>query len=112
MQWPAPTNVTELQSFLGSVNYLWKFIPYLSDLRQPLQELLKSNSEFLWTPVHEKTLDNIKEAICKDITLQVFDSDLPLYIETDASKKGIGAIMLQPEKMTKDTSNMGIPNNL
>ena len=48
-QWPTPTNVTELQSFLGSVNYLCNFIPYLSDLRQPLQGLLKSNSEFLWT---------------------------------------------------------------
>ena len=31
-QWPTPTYVTELQSFLGSVNYLYKFIPYLSDL--------------------------------------------------------------------------------
>ena len=32
-QWPTPTNVKELQSFLGSVNYLSKFIPYLSDFR-------------------------------------------------------------------------------
>ena len=38
-KWPTPTNVKELQSFLGSVNYLSKFIPYLSDFRQPLQEL-------------------------------------------------------------------------
>ena len=36
-QWPTPTCITELQSFLGSVSYLCKFIPYLSDLRQPLQ---------------------------------------------------------------------------
>ena len=50
-QWPTPTNVTELQSFLGSVNYLCKFIPYLSDLRQPLQGLLKSDSEFLWSMI-------------------------------------------------------------
>ena len=45
--WPSPTNTTELQSFLGSVNYLCKFIPYLLDLCQPLQELLKSSNEFV-----------------------------------------------------------------
>ena len=102
-QWPTPTNVTELQSFLGSVNYLCKFIPYLLDLRQPLQGLLKSHSEFIWTQVHDKAFENLKQAICKDITLQFFDSDLPLYIEADASQKGIGAIMLQPDKNHKNT---------
>ena len=54
----------------------------------------------------------VKEAICKDITLRFFDADLPLYIEVDASKKGIGAVMLQADKNTKNTSNDSIPNNL
>ena len=111
-QWLTPTCVTELQSFLGSVNYLCKFIPYLSDLRQPLQELLKSNNEFYWTQVLEKAFNQLKEAIAKDVTLQFFNQDLPLYIEVDASKKGIGAVMLQPDKNTKNTSNVQIPNNL
>ena len=97
-QWPTPTCVTELQSYLGSMNYLCKFIPYLSDLRQPLQELLKSNNEFYWTQVHKKAFNQLKEAIAKDVTLQFFNQDLPLYIEGDASKKGIGAVMLQPDK--------------
>ena len=110
--WPTPTNTTELQSFLGSVNYLCKFIPYLSDLRQPLQELLKSSNEFVWTHVNEAAFSQVKEAIWKDITLRFFDADLPLYIEVDASKKGIGAVMLQPDKNTKNTSNDAIPNNL
>ena len=111
-QWPTPTNITELQSFLGSVNYLCKFIPYLSDLRQPLQGLLKSDREFLWTQIHDKAFNNLKQAICKDITLQFFDSDLSLYIKADASQKGIGAIMLQPDKKCKNTSTTEIPNNL
>ena len=111
-QWPTPPNVTELQSFLGSVNYLCKFIPYLSDLRQPLQGLLKSNSEFIWTQVYDKVFENLKQAICKDITLQFFDSDLPLYIEADTSQKGIRAVMLQPDKSHKNTSKSEIPNNL
>ena len=111
-QWPTPTNVTELQSFLGSVNYVCKFIPYLSDLRQPLQGFLKADNKFLWTPVHDKAFNNLKQAICKDIALQFFDSDLPLYIEADASQKGIGAVMLQPDKKCKNTSTTEIPNNL
>ena len=110
--WPTPTNTTELQSFLGSVNYLCKFIPYLSDLCQPLQELLKKSNEFVWTHVHDAAFSQVKEAICKDITLRFFDADLPLYIEVDASKKGIGAVMLQLDKNTKNTSNEIIPNNL
>ena len=111
-QWPTPTSVTELQSFLDSVNYLCKFIPYLSDLRHPLQGLLKSDSKFLWTQVNDKAFKNLKQAICKDIALQFFDFDLPLYIEVDASQKGFGSIMLQPDKKCKNTSTTGIPNNL
>ena len=110
--WPTHTITTELQSFLGSVNYLCKFIPYLSDLHQPLQELLKSSNEFVWTHVHDTAFSQVKEAICKDIMLRFFDADLPLYIEVDASKKGIGAVMLQPDKNAKNTSNDTVPNNL
>ena len=52
--WPVPQNVTELQSFLGSINYLSHFIPGLSQLRKPLQALVKKNSEFVWTTAHDK----------------------------------------------------------
>ena len=99
-------------SFLGSVNYLCKFISYLSDLRQPSQELLKSKNEFYLTKVHEKAFNQLKEAIVKDVTLQFFNQDLPAYIEVDANKKGIGAVVLQPDKNTKNTSSVQIPNNL
>ena len=40
-EWLTPTNIKQLQPFLGSVNYLSKFIPFLSTHRKPLQELLK-----------------------------------------------------------------------
>ena len=49
---PTPTNVKELQSFLGSVSYLSRFIPELSCLRAPLQPLVRNNSEFLWLQTH------------------------------------------------------------
>ena len=44
--------------------------------------------------------------------IRFFDADLPLYIEVDASKKGIGVVMLQPDKNTENTSSTDIPKNL
>ena len=73
---------------------------------------MKSDSEFLWTQVHDKAFKNLKQAICKDITLKFFDSDLPLYVEADANQKGIAAVMLQPDKKCKNTSTTEISNNL
>ena len=78
--WPQPKNVKELQSFLGSVNYLSKFIPYLSSFRKPLQDLLKSGNEFVWLKIHDKAFNTLKNAILKDVTLKYFDTGLPIYV--------------------------------
>ena len=109
--WLQPKNVKELQSFLGSVNYLSKFIPSLSSFRKPLQDLFKHSNEFVWLKVHDKAFKTLKNAIVKDVTLKSFDSNLPIYIETDASKKGIGVVMLQPNNSVENTSCMEVPNN-
>ena len=52
-QWPTPTNHKELQSFLVTVNYLSRFLAFLSDLHVPLQALLKKGTKFIWTLVHQ-----------------------------------------------------------
>ena len=112
---PIPTNIKELQSFLGSVNYLSKFIPYLSTQRKPLQDLLKQcavDTEFLWLDNHIDTFNKLKTAICKDFTLKYYDSSLPIFIECDASKKGIGVVMLQLDSAIENTSKSDVPNNL
>ena len=109
-EWPIPTNIKELQSFLGSVNYLSKFIPFLSTNRKPLQELLKqSENDFIWQDHHTEAFNTLKAAICKDVTLKYFDSSIPIYIECYASKKGIGVVMLQPK--TGVLCEQGINNN-
>ena len=113
--WPVLTNIKELQSFLGSVNYLSKFIPYLSRQRKPLQDLLKQShvdAEFLWLDTHTEAFNKLKTAICKDVTLKYFDSSLPINIECDASKKGIDVVMLQPDSAIENTSKSDVSNNL
>ena len=96
-QWPTPTNCKELQSFLGTVNYLSQFLAFLSDLHAPLQSLLKKDTEFVWMPVHQKAFDEIKLHVSNDVKLQFYDSSKPLYTEVDTSKKGIDAVMLQED---------------
>ena len=48
----------------------------------------------------------------KDVTFKYFDSSLPIYTETDASKKGIGVVMLQPDNSVENTCHTEVPNNL
>ena len=54
--WPIPSNVKELQSFLRSVNYVSLFVPELSSLRTPLQPLVKTNTDFIWLKSHTEAL--------------------------------------------------------
>ena len=47
-----------------------------------------------------------------DVMLKYFNSNLPIYIKTDASKEGIGVVMLQPDDSVENTSCTEVPNNL
>ena len=95
---PAPTNVTELQEFLGMVTYLSPFIHGLSTLTTPLRELLKKDANFTWNASYESTFEQIKEAVVSDTTLRYFDPSLPVTIQVDASQVGLGAALLQNGK--------------
>ena len=105
-EWPTLTNVKELQAFLGSVNYLSRFIPQLSCWRTPLQPLVRNNSEFLWLQTHTDAFEKIKCAISDDCFLQFNDVSHPLLIEWDAPKKDLVCILLQP--MDKNMTNCDI----
>ena len=93
------------------MNYLFKFIPYLSDFRRSLQELLKEN-EFCWMSIHDGAFKKLKCAIIKDMMLKYFDANLSIYIETDASKKGIGVVHMQPNPNVQNMSKTTVANNL
>ena len=110
---PIQTNLTELTSFLGSVNYLSRFIPELSALWQLLQSLVKENTEYIWLPQHTDAFEKIKDAVSQDCLLQFYVVSRPLFIECDASKKGLGCILLQPvsEMNEKDIVNASKMND-
>ena len=95
---PAPTNVTELRSFLGLANQLAHFMPDLSQLTSRLRELLKKDVAYLWLPEHQKDFEAVKKLLCSDMITKPFDPMLPTELYTDASRlHGLGAALVQRE---------------
>ena len=92
---PTPTDVASLRRFLGMANYLSKFVPNMSSLAEPLRELVKHNTDFVWTPECRRALDDIRQAISHAATLRYFDPRERPIIQCDASMNGLGAVLTQ-----------------
>lgn len=100
MDMKPPTTVKELQSFLGVVNYLSRFSPHISELTAPLRPLLKKENQFAWYPSHQQAFNSLKAELSSTRILKYFDETKPLFLEVDASGRGLGAALLQ--KCEKD----------
>ena len=93
-QAPRPENTTQLRAFLGMVNYHGKFIRNLSSILQPLNQLLQRNQEFTWSPQCEEAFNKAKYSLTSSNVLVLYDPNLPVVLECDASQYGIGAVIL------------------
>ena len=90
-----PKTETELKSFLGMVNYLGWYTPALADLRPPLDRLYKKDTAWRWDPEHQRAFNGIKSVIISLPVLAYFDAKQEHTIQCDASKQGLGAVLLQ-----------------
>ncbi|KAK9528348.1 hypothetical protein VZT92_012518 [Zoarces viviparus] len=90
---PAPTNVKELQAFLGLFNYYGRFVPQQSTVLAPLYRLLRGQVIWKWTEVEQVVFVKCKELLTSDRVLAHYDPSLPLTLACDASAYGIGAVV-------------------
>ena len=70
----------------------------MANICAPLRPLLKHDKEWKWEDEHEKTFEKIKEAIKQLTELKHFKRDLPVRINCDASKAGLGAMLQQKQE--------------
>ena len=79
----------------GLINYFNRFSPRLAELRHPLRWICRQKEEFQLTEVCEIAFHQCKEEISKNITLPYFNPKSPTILQTDVSKKGLEAVLLQ-----------------
>ena len=91
-----PTNVKELQRFLGMVNYYRRFIPKAAHHLYHLFEALKGKPKVIkWTDERQKAFTAIKNALAAATLLHHPRPEAPLALTTDASKVAIGGVLEQ-----------------
>ena len=109
--WPTPKTPKEVHSFVGLASYYRRFIPNFAKWAGPLHALIvpasfkqkirkgeikKSNlPEFQWTPACQEGFDQLKKALMEAPVLAYPDYSKPFILETDASLRGLGAVLSQ-----------------
>jgi len=90
---PAPTNLTELQSFLGGVQYYARFVPNMSSMLHPLYQRLQAGVAWSWDEECEAAFKKCKQTLTSSCVLTHYDSSKKLILATDASPYGVGAVI-------------------
>ncbi|GKE48245.1 putative mitochondrial protein [Tanacetum coccineum] len=93
-KWPIPSTLKQLRGFLGLTGYYRRFIKDYASISQPLVALTNKDA-FKWNRSAELAYHKLKEAMIKALVLALPDFDQEFMVETDASGKGIGAVLCQ-----------------
>ena len=96
-----PTDKKGLKLFLGTVNHVAQFYNHLSSVTQRLQTLTHEDAEFLWSEAQEEAFLEPKRLVAQAPVLMYYDLQFPVTLQVDASEKGLGGTLLQPNRDNK-----------
>jgi hypothetical protein len=93
--WPIPTKVKDVRSFLGFCNFYRTFIRGFAHLARPLNELTRKDAEWSWESRHQKAFEELKHRVTTEPILAHPILTDPFELEVDASGFAMGAVLLQ-----------------
>jgi ribonuclease HI len=98
-KWEQPLNVIDVRSFLGLVGYYQRFIENFFKIAKPMTELLKNNTKFEWSEACEKSFQELKKRLTTAPVLTLPDTKKDFLVYCDASKQGLGCVLMQEGKV-------------
>ncbi|KAL0543549.1 hypothetical protein IC582_018647 [Cucumis melo] len=97
--WTRPSTVSEVRSFLGLAGYYRRFEENFSRIATPLTQLTRKGVPFVWRKACEDSFQNLKQKLVTAPVLTVPDGSGSFVIYSDASKKGLGCVLMQQDKV-------------
>ncbi|GJZ27886.1 putative nucleotidyltransferase, ribonuclease H [Tanacetum coccineum] len=108
--WTSPTTPTEIRQFLGLAGYYRRFIKDFSKIAKSLTELTQKNKKYIWGEDQESAFQLLKQKLCEAPILALPEGNDDFVVYCDASHQGLGAVLMQREKVIAYASRQLKPN--
>lgn len=95
---PVPGDKSAVSRLLGLIKYIGRFIPNRTQLTVKLRELVRDDIAFDWKEEHDAEFRKLKAVISSDPVLALFNPKERICVQTDASKDGLGCVLMQGGK--------------
>ncbi|GKB34367.1 putative reverse transcriptase domain-containing protein [Tanacetum coccineum] len=97
--WASPKTPTEIHQFLGLAGYYRRFIEGFSKIAKPMTKLTQKKVAFEWGDKQEAAFQTLKNKLCSAPILALPQGAENFIVYCDASHKGLGAVLMQNEKV-------------
>ncbi|GJV66907.1 putative reverse transcriptase domain-containing protein [Tanacetum coccineum] len=102
--WASPKTLIEICQSLGLVGYYRQFIKGFSKIAKPMTKLTQKNVKFDWSEKAEAAFQLLKQKLYSAPILTLPEGSENFVVYCDASRKGLGAVLMQREKVIAYTS--------
>jgi hypothetical protein len=99
LKWEPPTIVSKIRSFLGLAGYYRRFIEGFSKIVKPLTSLLEKEKMFIWSEACQNSFDELRKRLTTTPVWVMPDIHKSFDIYCDASKQGLGCVLMQEGHM-------------
>jgi hypothetical protein len=95
IEWLVPKNAHEVRSFMGLVGYYRRFVEGFSKIEKPITTLQHKGVKYEWTEEYDSEFIELKRLLTSAPILRVPDMEKNFTVCMDASKQGLGAVLMQ-----------------